>query len=151
MRFVFAFLACLVCVQLFGCDKNTGKIGNSKIFSADSMKLKVTIGSNIFHATLFNNSTAAAFRAMLPLRIDMSELNGNEKYFIFSYNLPANPSKPGNIQAGDIMLYGSETLVLFYKEFSTVYNYSPIGKINNASSLANALGSQNKTVVFELE
>ena len=81
----------------------------------------------------------------------MTELNGNEKYFDFPNNLPTNASNPGTIQTGDVMLYGSNTLVLFYKTFSTSYSYSRIGRIDNSSGLADALGSGNKTVKFELE
>jgi len=81
----------------------------------------------------------------------MRELNGNEKYFDLPNNLPTNASNPGTIQTGDLMLYGSNTLVLFYKTFSTSYNYTRLARIDNSSGLATALGSGNITVKFELE
>jgi hypothetical protein len=81
----------------------------------------------------------------------MSELNGNEKYFDLPNSLPANASNPGTIQSGDLMLYGSNTLVLFYKTFSTTYNYTRLARIDNPSGLATALGSENIMVKFELE
>jgi hypothetical protein len=81
----------------------------------------------------------------------MRELNGNEKYFDLPNNLPTNASNPGTIQTGDLMLYGSNTLVLFYKTFSTSYNYTRLARIDNPSGLATALGSGNITVKFELE
>ena len=115
-----------------------------------SMKLKITVGSNTFNATVYNNATATAFKAKLPLTINMTELNGNEKHFDLPDNLPANASNPGTIQTGDLMLYGSNTLVLFYKTFSTSYNYTRIARIDNPSVLADALGSGNITVKFEL-
>ena len=119
--------------------------------NTDSAKLKITIGSNTFNASVYNNATATAFRAKLPLTINMSELNGNEKYFDLPNSLPANASNPGTIQAGDLMLYGANTLVLFYKSFSTSYNYTRLARIDNPSGLATALGSGNITVKFELE
>jgi hypothetical protein len=65
--------------------------------------------------------------------------------------LPTNASKPGTIQNGDLMLYGSNTLVLFYKSFSTSYNYTKIGEITDPEGLAEALGSAAVAVRFELE
>ena len=115
------------------------------------MKLKITIGANAFTATLYKNETATAFKEKLPMTITMNELNGNEKYFDLPGNLPANASNPGTIQAGDLMLYVSNTLVLFYKSFTTSYNYTPIGRIENTEGLAAALGAGNVTVKFELE
>jgi hypothetical protein len=81
----------------------------------------------------------------------MRELNGNEKYFDLPNNLPANASNPGTIQTGDLMLYGSNTVALFYKSFSTPYSYTRLGRIDNISGLTAALGSGNITVTFELE
>ncbi len=111
----------------------------------------ITVGNQVFTATLETNATAAAFKAMLPLTIDMRDLNSNEKFFDFSSNLPANASNPGTINSGDIMLWGSNTLVLFYKTFSTSYSYTRVGKIENPSGLAAALGSGNAKVLFELQ
>jgi hypothetical protein len=49
------------------------------------------------------------------------------------------------------MLYGSNTVVLFYENFSTSYGYTRLGKIDNPAGLATALGSGNVTVTFDLE
>lgn len=119
--------------------------------NTDSMKLKITVGSNTFMARLYNNETVAAFKARLPMTIEMRELNGNEKYFDLPNNLPTNAPKPGTIQTGDLMLYGSNTLVLFYKSFSTSYSYTSLGGIDNVSGLAAALGSGSIIVKFELD
>src|SRR6478752_3037705 len=112
--------------------------------------LTITIGDKVFTATLEANATAAAFKAILPLTIDMRDLNGNEKFFDLSNNLPTNASNPRTINAGDIMLWSYNTLVLFYKTFNTSYSYTRIGKIENPNGLSQALGSGNMTVTFEL-
>ena len=116
-----------------------------------SKPIKLKIGSKDFIATLEDNATAVAFRALLPMTVNMSELNGNEKYFRLSRNLPANASNPGTIQTGDLMIYGSNTLVFFYKSFPTSYDYTPLGRIKNATGLAAAFGSGSATVTFEVE
>lgn len=136
------------------CDKNNTLIvaNNPNDISENnniSNKMKVTIGSAVFTATL--NEYATAFKTMLPLSINMIELNGNEKYYNLAENIPTNSSNPGTIQNGDLMLYGSNTLVLFYKTFSTSYSYTKLGSIDDVTGLASALGSGNVTVSFEMQ
>jgi hypothetical protein len=114
-----------------------------------STKLRLRIGSESFTATLVDNPTTAAFVARLPLTVSMSELNGNEKLYNFPQSLPTNAVNPRTIQTGDLMLYGSSTLVLFYQTFSTSYSYTRLGQVDNPSGLAAALGSGSVTVTFE--
>ena len=119
------------------CDQNTPSPsdgnGNAIADNSESMSdtLVIKIGSLEFTGTLLDNPTATAFREMLPLTMNMTELNGNEKYFDLTKSLPTNASNPGQINAGDLLLYGSKTLVLFYEAFSTSYSYTRIGKVDN--------------------
>ena len=139
------------------CDQNTptpaGSDQDSITENTETMsdKLLIKIGVKEFTATLLDNPTATAFKAMLPLTINMSELNGNEKYFRLSKNLPTNESNPGTIQSGDLMLFGSNSFVLFYASFSTSYSYTKLGKINNAAGLVSALGKGNVSVNISLK
>lgn len=110
----------------------------------------VTVGNNTFPAKLYDNAAARALLAQLPMSIDMSELNGNEKYYTLNDALPTNSQRTGNICAGDLMLYGSDCLVLFYESFSTSYNYTKLGYIEDASGLAAALGKGNAEVSFSV-
>ena len=149
------FCAFSLVTSCASCEKNTdvpdtaNKPDNNMNPIGSKMRLKV--GNSTFTATLHSNPTAVAFKALLPMTITMVELNGNEKYYDFSAGLPANASNPGTIQAGDLMLYGSKTLVLFYKSFSTSYSYTRLGRVDDVAGLAAALGSVNVTVTFELE
>ena len=102
----------------------------------------------IFTATMEQNSTAEAFRALLPLTLEMQELNGNEKYHYLSQALPTNRTKVGTIHAGDIMLYGDNCVVVFYETFTTSYQYTPIGHITNPKGLKEALGIGSVTINF---
>lgn len=142
----------LICIQLFACTKNnvieqTEYSNNNS--NAETTKMKITIGSTVFTATLNNNATQTAFKAMLPLTINMSELNGNEKFYYFSSSLPTNSSSVGNLQVGDLMLYGNNCLVLFYEGFNTSYSYTRLGRIDNITGFVAALGSGSVTVKFE--
>lgn len=136
-------------MNLFACSKNDNIAIEPE--KTDTMKLKITVNNTTFTATLQNNETAKAFKDLLPLTLNMAELNNNEKFTELPNNLPTNATNPGTIQNGDLMLYGSNTLVLFYKTFSTSYTYTKIGRIDNPDGLENALGSSNASVKFELE
>jgi hypothetical protein len=153
MKPAITILSCLICFQLFACCNKNNEMASSlnNVLNTDSMRLKITVGTNTFTATLYNNATVTAFKTRLPMTINMRDLNGNEKYFDLPNNLPANASNPGTIQTGDLMLYGSNTLVLLYKTFSTSYSYTPMGRVDNASGLTAALGSGNVTVTFALQ
>lgn len=76
-------------------------------------KMRIKIGNSIFTATLYDNATATAFKVLFPMTVTMVKLNGNEKYIDLPGNLPTNALSPGTIQNGDLMLYGSNTFVLF--------------------------------------
>ena len=153
MKPIITFISCFICIQLFACCNNSREITSSlnHASNTDNMKLKITVGSDTFTATIYSNATVVAFQSRLPITINMSELNGNEKFFDLPDNLPTNASNPGSIQTGDLMLYGSNTLVLFYKSFSTSYSYTPLGRIDDTSGLTAALGSGNVTVTFALK
>src|SRR5688572_1030418 len=103
MKILSTLNLCLLCIQLHACktDKMFEPQNNTNTISLnENAKMKITIGTHIFTATLFNNATAKAFQKLLPLTLDMTELNGNEKYFDLRDNLPTNASNPGTIQAG---------------------------------------------------
>ena len=124
-------------------------IENSKPMS--NGKIKIKVGSKTFIATLLDNNSAKAFKEMLPLTLNMTELNGNEKYYDLPNSLPTHSSNYGTVSNGDLMLYGSKTLVIFYKTFSTSYSYTKLGSVDDAAGFAAALGSGNVSVTFEVD
>jgi hypothetical protein len=113
-------------------------------------QMKIKIGRSTFTATLEENPTVTALKATLPMTVKMKELNGNEKYFRLRSDLPTNPVNPQAITTGDLMIYGSNTLVLFYKSFATSYSYTRLGRIDDSAGLAAAVGSENVDLRFEL-
>ena len=114
---------------------------------ADGMQ--IITGDKQFSVTLESNDTATAFTEALPLTLDMSELNGNEKYYYLDTALPSAPEKVGHISEGDIMLYGDRCLVVFYESFDTSYTYTKIGHIDDTSGLKDTLGAGSVSVSFE--
>ncbi len=97
--------------------------------------IKVNINGIIYEVTVLDNETTKAFINKLPQEFNMQELNGNEKYVYLDYELPTNSINPKQITKGDIMLYGNDCLVIFYKSFETNYSYTKIGHIDNLVDL----------------
>lgn len=124
-----------------GNSENNGNTMNNK--------LRITVGAASFTVTLYDNAAVAVFRTMLPMTINMKEMNGNEKLYYLPGRLPTAASYPATIHAGDLMLWGSDCLVLFYKSFSTSYNYTRLGRVDDAAGLETAVGSGSVTVTFE--
>jgi hypothetical protein len=114
----------------------------------EESRMWMTIGERRFAITLTDNAAARAFAMQLPLTLDMSELNGNEKHAQLPKALPTNETRPGTIRSGDLMLYGSDTLVIFYSTFNSSYAYTRLGRVDDPGGLAQALGPRGIRVVF---
>lgn len=108
----------------------------------------MTVGERRFAITLADTEAARAFAAMLPLTLDMEELNGNEKKKDLPSALPTDASRPATIRNGDLMLWGSRTVVVFYQTFDTSYSYTRLGHVDDPAGLAQALGRRDIRVVF---
>jgi len=120
----------------------------SSTASREQPRMWMTIGTTRFAVTLEDNPTARAFVQMLPMTLDMPDLNGNEKHVRIPRNLPTNAERPGTIRAGDVMLYGSNTLVVFYETFDSSYSYTRIGRIADSANLARTLGPGSSRISF---
>ncbi len=138
-------------ISCASCSKSTSGADSNNNTNPTGSKMKIKIGNSTFTATLYDNATVTAFKSLLPMTVNMIELNSNEKYVDLSRSLPTNSANSGTIQTGDLMLYGSSTLVLFYKTFSTSYSYTRLGRIDDVTRLVAVLGSGNVTVTYELE
>lgn len=119
------------------------------VSSNSESDLTMTISANnaTFEVVLTDNEAARQLKSMLPMTLEMSAM-AHEKYYYFDESFPTETYSPGQIEIGDIMLYGSRCLVIFYESFSTSYTYTRLGKIENTAGLANALGSSSVTVTL---
>lgn len=65
----------------------------------------------------------------LPLTLQMDELHGNEKYCYTGEPFGSDQSVPETIEAGDLMVFGSDCLVLFYETFANDgWGYALVGR-----------------------
>ena len=149
-----------VCSLLFtGCSNNFNNQNlnndeiNSSIIEEKETKesdvklsnIKVVINNKTYTLKLENNKTVKEFVNLLPKEFNMNELNGNEKYVYIDNSLTTNSYNPNHIEKGDVMLFGDDCLVIFYKSFDTSYSYTKIGHIDNLDDL----GNDSITVKFE--
>lgn len=142
------FLAFLMAVALLMAPACTAGRTASDIPEEPETKLLITIGTQEYTATLADTDAAREFAGMLPQTLDMSELNGNEKYVYLDSSLPTAAYRPDSIHAGDLMLYGSSCVVLFYESFSTSYSYTPLGHIDDPAGLADAVGHDSIVITI---
>ena len=120
---------------------------NSQTETAKMDKIYATINGEKLEIKLEDNSTVSALLKELPLEISMSDLNSNEKYAYLDTSLPTNTYNPKHIEVGDVMLFGDNCLVIFYKSFDSGYSYTKIGHIDNLSSL----GDGSMSAAFSVE
>jgi hypothetical protein len=143
-------LVMLMALAFSVCAQGAGSTGIA--YTESDAKLKITVGNKVFTATMYDNATAKALMAKLPLTLNMTEFNGNKKYC----NLPENfladsPSSAGTIRAGELMCWQSNCIVIFYKTFSSNNSYVRLGRIEDISGLEAALGTGNVTVAFTVD
>lgn len=113
--------------------------------------MTLQIGNSTFTATLENNAAVDAFVEMMsgaPVIIQMSDYSGFEKVGSLGTGLPVDDSQT-TTQAGDIVLYNGDQIVIFYG--SNSWSYTRLGKIDDLSGWEDALGSGDVTVTFSLE
>ena len=110
----------------------------------------MTVDGQTFSATLLDNESTRQLVEQFPLTLNMSELNGKEKYFYMDNKSPTDDYQPGQIHAGDLMLYGNNCLVLFYESFSSSYSYTRLGSVDDPAGLAEALGTGSVEVAFSV-
>ena len=114
----------------------------------EEARMWMTVGERRFAITLADTDAARTLAAQLPLTLDMAELNGNEKHADLPKALPTDASRPGTIRNGDLMLYGSDTLVVFYETFRSSYSYTRLGWVNDPSDLSRALSKGEARIAF---
>ena len=97
--------------------------------------MNITIGQSTFSAELAGTKAAQELTALLPLTLEMQDHLSNEKFAELPKALSRNDQAVGRIEAGDIMLWSGNTLVVFYESFQSSYRYTKLGKIKNTAQL----------------
>ncbi len=116
--------------------------------NGEGLAVHIAVNGTTFTARLENNPSARAFAALLPLTLRMKDLHGNEKYHNLETSLPSRPEAVGHVRAGELMLFGDDCVVLFYKTFATSYRYTRLGRVDDAAALERMCSGGAVTVLF---
>lgn len=158
-------LACLLPLSLSACAPGSQTVPEGGLSSGEqsasvsenqgeeeatmeSDTFYVTVGGETFEAVFADNAGAQALGELLaeePITIQMSDYAGFEKVGSLGQSLPTS-NRQTTAQAGDIVLYQGNQIVLFYG--SNAWNYTPLGRIKDLTGWEAALGSRDVSVTF---
>ena len=150
-KYLVVFLLCALLAFLLytftGKKDKTNNTNDDDVYDANTnldndkinyeKEIKVEINGNYYGATLEGDATSNEFYSLTPFKITMEDLNNNEKYYYLSESLEGTADYTGEIHKGDIMLYDTNCIIIFYKDFNTNYLYKKIGHIDNLPDLGN--------------
>ena len=174
-RFVGIMVLCVaLCVLLAGCGSasSSGGSGQSTTQSTASsqenaegqqdaeeaqaseeaeMVLQMTIGETPVDVAWEDNESVEALKGLCqdaPLTIEMSMYGGFEQVGSIGQSLPRADVQM-TTQAGDIVLYSGNQMVVFYG--SNSWSYTKLGRIGDKSAqeLAELLGNGDVTITIE--
>ena len=103
----------LLCMGLFNSSINAKEVVDYPI---DSLKLKITIGENILYAAIYDSEATRDFMQLLPLELDMQDLNRREKYSTLAVRLSNNGTIKNTYEVGDISYWLGGGLAVFYHQ-----------------------------------
>ena len=106
--------------------------------------MNVQVGDVVFSAM----SALVEMMRESPVVIQMSDYSGFEKVGSLGTSLPTSNSQT-TTQAGDIVLYNGNQIVIFYG--SNSWNYTRLGYIDDLTGWEEALGRGDVTVIFSLQ
>ena len=148
-KFVSIVVLCLVFgFMLAGCS--VGGDGNSQSAATETV-LQMTIGETPVEVAWEDNESVEALKGLCqdgPLTIEMSMYGGFEQVGSIGQSLPRADVQM-TTQAGDIVLYSGNQMVVFYG--SNSWSYTKLGRIGgkSAQELAELLGSGDVTITIK--
>jgi len=128
---------------------NTGETEENRV---ETNRIYIKVGKNTLTAVLEDNESAKALKELLAdgaLTISASNYGGFEKVCSLGMELPSNDSQT-TTHAGDICLYNSNQIVIFYG--SNSWAYTKLGKISDIdeSELEKVLGGKETEITLSL-
>ena len=94
-----------------------------------------------FVVSILDNAAGRALYESLPKVLAMTDQNGESKVATDPSSVyTMDEYKPTNLVCGDLMLYGNNKLELTYRDHTTGYAYTRLGRVLNPEGLSTVLG-----------
>ena len=134
-------------------EENTKEAGETDIEEEIGKMMRMKINDTLVNVEWENNESVEALKALCenaPLVIQMSMYGGFEQVGSLGTRLPSSDIRT-TATAGDIVLYSSSQLVIFYG--SNAWAYTKLGHITDqdAAGMADLLSSGNVTITISME
>lgn len=96
-----------------------------------TMRITLTIGSDVVAAELVDNSATRDLLAQLPMKLDFEDFHATEKISYLPKKLDLSEMGPaGKAQAGDLMYYVPwGNLAVFYRGYTPSRDLARLGRI----------------------
>ena len=135
----------LLLIMLFtGCKTST--INNNV---EGNKEMKLYIDNEYVEVNWENNSSVEELKTLLPIEISLSKYGGFEQVGPIGKRITSS-DKNMTTKPGDIVLYNSSNMVLFYG--SNNWSYTKLGHMNLTNSELNELlGNKDVTIKIILE
>ena len=161
-------LACIASIAIFSCEKvepveipepqkeeekqPEDNKNNSNNDQTITMVMNITAGGKTITATLADNTTAKELAEKLKagaVTVQM-KANGFEHYGPLGFSLTSHNEQVTAV-SGDIMLYNSNNICVFYGNNS--WSYTPLGKVDSLSAeeLKAFFGTGDISVTYSLK
>ena len=157
MKIMAAALALCLCAALTGCradpdraEEDTPALAAEQDQTEEETAMNMTIGDTPVTVAWEDNASVAALQALCvqgPLTIQLHMYGGFEQVGDIGSSLPRDDTQT-TTQAGDIVLYSGDQMVVFYG--SNSWAYTRLGHITDqdADGMRTLLGNGDVTVTL---
>ena len=135
--YITVFIIILVVVGYFVVVKKNVNEHSENVKSKELSNLNIpdsisiNVNGNKYKFVLEKNKTVEEFIKMCPLTLDMKDKTAESKSAMIYSKLTTSKTRLKNIDAGDVILDGDSTVVLYTKSTKISGKYTKLGHIEN--------------------
>ena len=125
----------------------TPNVNSSSTYTKKEENMKLSIDNQELNVTWENNESVKALNELLPLTVEMHEYGDFEQVGSIGQTIVSN-DKEITTKPGDIVLYASNQIVIFYG--TNTWDYTKLGHIDlSESELNDLLNKDNVTLLIK--